>query len=69
MDDLGMQTEGSEAEPGADAPGTTMLLGDQGWEACEFVEPESDWSRLDDGSYVSPNGRLRTWLLTGSGPQ
>jgi hypothetical protein len=48
MDDLGMQTEGSEAEPGADAPGTTMLLGDQGWEACEFVEPESGWSRLDD---------------------
>jgi hypothetical protein len=25
-----------------------MLLGDQGWEACEFVEPESGWSRLDD---------------------
>jgi hypothetical protein len=69
VDDQLIQVETSGEEPELEAPGTTMVLGDQGWEACDFVEPENDWSRLDNGSYVSPNGRLRTWLLTGSGPR
>lgn len=67
MDDLRVQADAAWAEPDADAPGTTMVLGDQGWEASNYVEPDSSWSRLDDGSYVSPDGTIRTWLLTESG--
>lgn len=54
------------AEDGIDeAPGATMVLTEQGWESSEYVQPEIDWSILDDGSYCSPDGRTRTWPQAG----
>jgi hypothetical protein len=46
-------------------PGTTSILTPEGWEAASFVAPEPDWQLEDDGSYTAPDGRTRTWLLTG----
>lgn len=44
-------------------PGSTRVLGDQGWEATDYIEPGDDWRLLDDGSWESPDGRTRTWPL------
>jgi hypothetical protein len=43
-------------------PVRTVALTEQGWEAVATIEPEDDWRLLADGSYESPDGRLRTWM-------
>ena len=48
----------------ADAPGTTMTLTAEGWEASEYLEPGDDWVVQADGSFCSPDGATRTWLLS-----
>jgi hypothetical protein len=50
-------------EPQDEDPGTTFALMESGWEAVEYTEPGDDWVMRDDGSYESPDGTLRTWLL------
>jgi hypothetical protein len=52
----------------SEAPGTTMVLTEDGWEAVDYIAPEDDWHLAPDGSMTSPDGRTRSWLLTGSGP-
>ncbi len=69
MDEPIIKEERAEDEGELETPGTTMVLTEEGWEASEFINPESDWSLLDDGSYLSPDGRSRTSLLIASGPR
>jgi hypothetical protein len=40
---------------------TSARLTDTGWEQIDLVEPEPDWRALPDGSFVSPDGTIRTW--------
>jgi hypothetical protein len=64
MADVGQAEDRAENE----RPGTTMVLTAEGWEAAEFIDPETDWQLQDDGSFLSPDGTMRTWLLTGPEP-
>ncbi len=43
-------------------PGTTVTLSDEGWERTDYTAPEDDWTLEDDGSWLAPDGRTRTWL-------
>lgn len=49
------------------AAGKTAVLTVDGWEETEYVEPGRDWRLLLDGSYLSPDREMRTWLLVGPG--
>ena len=55
---------GREDDLDALVPGSTARLTPEGWERIEYMEPGDDWSLQDDGSYLAPDGRTRTWLLT-----
>jgi hypothetical protein len=48
--------------------GSTFVLGSEGWEAADYLDPEDDWHLQPDGSYVSPDGTLRTWPAAGPEP-
>jgi hypothetical protein len=50
------------------AGGSTLILGEDGWEASDYVDPADDWVLLPDGSYQSADGSTRTWLLAGPEP-
>lgn len=58
--------EGTE-DPGdnelAGTLSTTVVLTAEGWEDTNYVEPGDDWRLLADGSYLSPDGTLRSWPL------
>ena len=69
MDELIIPDERAEDEAEIEAPGRTMVLTEQGWEASEYIDPGSDWRVLEDGSYGSPDGTIRTWPLAGSEAQ
>lgn len=69
MHELIIRDERAEDEAEIEALGRTMVLTEQGWEASEYVDPESDWGVLEDGSYSSPDGTIRTWPLAGSEAQ
>ena len=60
--------DGGEGGVDLEVPGTTFVLTELGWEAAEYTDPEEDWSTLEDGSYLSPDGTTRTWPLAGSEP-
>ena len=45
--------------------GTTVVITAEGWEDASYLEPGDDWRLLADGSYLSPDGTLRTWPLVG----
>lgn len=47
------------------APGTSVILIGEGWEDADYVEPGDDWHVLSDGSYLSPDGTIRSWPLFG----
>jgi hypothetical protein len=49
------------------AAGKTAVLTAEGWEETGYLEPGDDWRLLLDGSYLSPDGAIRTWLLVGPG--
>lgn len=49
-----------EDEP---AEGTTFALTPEGWQSVEYVEPDQTWLPLEDGSFASPDGLLRTWFI------
>lgn len=48
--------------------GSTFALGGEGWEATDYVDPEDDWTVMQDGSYLSPDGTCRTWPLAAPAP-
>ncbi len=62
---LGGPGEDEAEVPGA---GSTFALGAEGWEATGYVDPEDDWTILSDGSFLSPDGRCRTWPVAGPEP-
>jgi len=68
MDELETMDTLVEDELGGQADGSTFILGAEGWEAADFIDPEDDWRLLSDGSYLSPDGAIRSWPLTGPGP-
>ncbi len=47
-----------------DAPGTSVTLTEEGWQSVDYMEPGDDWTPLEDGSYESPDGTMRTWPLS-----
>ena len=50
-----------EDELEAQEPGSTFFLGEEGWEASDYLDPADDWTLLPDGSFLSPDGTVRTW--------
>jgi hypothetical protein len=58
----------AEDELESQEAGSTYLLGVEGWEAALYVDPENDWSLLADGSFLSPDGTVRSWPLVGPEP-
>jgi len=56
-----------EAIEAAD-PGSTFVLGVDGWESVDYVDPEEDWTLGSDGSFTSPDGTTRSWPLAGPEP-
>jgi len=65
MNDLPAVSDRSDDELSDQAPGTSVILIGQGWEEADYVEPGDDWHALADGSYVSPDGTIRSWPLFG----
>jgi hypothetical protein len=47
--------------PERTGPPSSARLTDQGWEEIDLVDPEPDWAEMPDGSFVSPDGAIRTW--------
>jgi hypothetical protein len=68
MDELMAVDERIEDELLAQEPGSTFALGGEGWEASDYIDPSDDWTLLSDGSYVSPDGTVRTWPAVGPEP-
>lgn len=46
-------------------PGTTRVLTTEGWEESLYIEPDESWELLDDGTWLSPDGRTRSSPLVG----
>jgi hypothetical protein len=65
MDDLMTVDDRPEDELDAQEAGSTFFLGGEGWEASDYVDPEDDWTLLPDGSWLSPDGTVRTWPVAG----
>ena len=68
MDELETIVSPVDDDLDGQADGSTFILGAEGWEASDFIDPEDDWQLLADGSYLSPDGAIRTWPLTGPEP-
>ena len=49
-------------------PGVTRVLTEEGWEESTYVDPSEDWRLHNDGSWWSPDGRTRSWPLSGPEP-
>jgi hypothetical protein len=64
MIDVGLTGIATEDGQLAGAPGSSMALTLEGWEVSDYVEPADDWVTEDDGSLSSPDGSVRTWLLS-----
>ena len=61
MSDLRAGDDRSQDDLSVQAPGTSVILIGEGWEGADYVEPGDDWHVLVDGSYVSPDGTVRSW--------
>ena len=49
--------------------GVTRVLTDEGWDDASYVDPADDWVLVDDGSWSSPDGRIRSWPAFGPEPR
>ena len=68
MDELMELDERAVEELDMQEAGSTFALGGEGWEASDYIDPADDWSLLADGSYLSPDGTMRTWPAAGPEP-
>ena len=68
MDELMTMHERAEDELDVVEAGSTVALGDEGWEAADYIDPGDDWALQADGSYLSPDGTLRSWPAAGPEP-
>jgi hypothetical protein len=62
----GIET-GRDEELTPQALGTTVVLTAVGWEEADYTVAGDDWRLLADGSYLSPDGMIRSWPLVGPG--
>lgn len=65
MDELMTMDERAEDEFDDQEAGSTVVLGGEGWETTDYVDPADDWTLLRDGSWLSPDGTVRTWPAAG----
>jgi hypothetical protein len=65
MDEQMTVDERAEDELDGQEAGSTFFLGGEGWEASDYVDPADDWTLLPDGSWLSPDGTVRTWPVAG----
>ena len=49
--------------------GVTRVLTAEGWDDASYVDPADDWVLLDDGSWSSPDGQIRSWPAFGPEPR
>ena len=68
MDELVTMDPIEDDDLSAQADGSTFILGVEGWETSDFIDPEDDWRLQTDGSYLSPDGTIRSWPLAGPEP-
>jgi hypothetical protein len=68
MDELMTMDERAEDELESQEAGSTFVLGVEGWESSDYLDPADDWDLLIDGSYLSPDGTVRSWPLVGPLP-
>ena len=68
MDELMTVDERIDDELDAQEAGSTFALGGEGWESADYIDPADDWTLLPDGSYLSPDGTVRTWPPAGPEP-
>jgi hypothetical protein len=68
MDELMAVDERAVDDLDVQDAGSTVALGGEGWEAADYLDPEDDWSLLPDGSWLSPDGTIRTWPTAGPEP-
>jgi hypothetical protein len=68
MDELIAVDEPTEDELDAQESGSTFVLGPEGWENSDYLDPGDDWNLQPDGSYLSPDGTTRSWPLVGPEP-
>jgi len=68
MDELMTMDERAMDEIDPQEAGSTFVFGGEGWEIADYLDPADDWSLLPDGSYLSPDGTLRTWPAAGPEP-
>ena len=61
-------TEQPEDEIDEQEPGSTFVLGAEGWESVDYVVPAADWALQADGSFLSPDERTRSWPEAGPEP-
>jgi hypothetical protein len=50
------------------AYGSTVVLTAEGWETAEYIDPGPDWRLLEDGSFLSPDGRTQSRPLVNPSP-
>jgi len=68
MDELIAINERAVDEIETQDAGSTLALGTEGWEVADYLDPEDDWRLQSDGSYLSPDGTIRTWPAAGPEP-
>ena len=68
MDELETMDAAAEDEMEPQADGSTFILGPEGWETADFIDPEDDWRLLADGSYLSAGRGHPSWPLAGPEP-
>ena len=61
MDPNVAQDERTDYDITEQDPGSTMILTESGWEAADYIDPGDDWGLMPDGSYLSPDGVIRTF--------
>jgi hypothetical protein len=47
----------------AAATSSTAVLTEEGWQVTDYEEPGQDWRLLGDGSWESPDGRTRSFVV------
>lgn len=57
-----------DLEPTEPEPGITRVLTEEGWEESIYIDPSDDWRLLEDGSWASPDGGIRSWPMAGPEP-
>jgi hypothetical protein len=69
MPEMPTGSERNENEVAEQVAGSSAVLTDEGWEEADYTEPGLDWVEQPDGSYLSPDGTIRSWPLAEFEPE